>query len=359
MRIFAFESLSAGPLAADSVDDGSAAPGGESLAREGWAMLSALADDLAAVDGFEVSTILADGLHVDTTAKRWQIARASTPEDVAALFDRLAAGADAAIVIAPEIAGELARLARRVVAVGGKLLGPSIDAVELLSDKHRTAEFLGARGVSVPRGVRIEAGPVERRSLEAVRFPAVVKPLDGAGSVNVRLVGAATEISDSARPRRLEPFVPGVAASVAVLCGPNGRRVLPPCMQRLSADGRFGYLGGTAPLPAALAERAESLAAGVVAALPGLCGYIGIDLVLGERADGSGDAVIEVNPRLTTSYVGLRRLAESNLAAALVQIARGGTVGELRFRPGRVEFDCLGGVRYFESSGGGDLAGRA
>ncbi|RIK82573.1 MAG: hypothetical protein DCC68_06070 [Planctomycetota bacterium] len=348
MRIFVFESLSAGPLASDSVGDDPAALAGESLAREGWTMLRALAVDLAAIDGMNVVSIVADPLRRDSTTKRWQIERASTPVDRTERFDHCAAAADATILIAPEIDGQLARLARRVADVGGKLLGPSIESVELASDKHRTATLLGSRDTPVPRGTLLEPGPLDRAALAEFPFPAVAKPLDGAGSFGVQLVRSADELAASPRPRRLEAFVPGVAASVAALCGPSERRILPPCTQRLSTDGRFSYLGGTAPLPPQLAERAKSLAAHVLAALPGLAGYIGIDLVLGERADGSADAMIEVNPRLTTSYVGLRRLAESNLAAALVQIALGRAADELRFRPGRVEFDCRGAAKYFE-----------
>ena len=40
--------------------------------------------------------------------------------------------------------------------------------------------------------------------------------------------------------------------------------------------------------------------------------------MLGGRPDGSEDAVIEVNPRLTTCYVALRQLARVNLAAAVL-----------------------------------------
>jgi predicted ATP-grasp superfamily ATP-dependent carboligase len=60
-----------------------------------------------------------------------------------------------------------------------------------------------------------------------------------------------------------------------------------------------------------------------VAALPLSQGYVGVDLVLGQAEDGSGDRVIEVNPRLTTSYVGLRALARANLAAAMLAVAAG------------------------------------
>src|SRR4029079_326018 len=116
--------------------------------------------------------------------------------------------------------------------------------------------------------------------------------------------------------RRLESYVPGLAASVALLCAPVGRIRLALCKQRISEDGRLRYLGGELPLSAGLAERARTLANRAVAAMPAAIGYVGVDLVLGREPDGSADAVIEINPRLTTSYVGLRTAATMNMAGS-------------------------------------------
>lgn len=62
-----------------------------------------------------------------------------------------------------------------------------------------------------------------------------------------------------------------------------------------------------------------------------------MDLVLGDSDDGTDDALIEINPRLTTSYVGLRQIAKSNLAAAMVNVAIGRSC-DLSFGAQTVEF---------------------
>lgn len=67
-------------------------------------------------------------------------------------------------------------------------------------------------------------------------------------------------------------------------------------------------------------------------------------MVLGDAADGSQDYAIEVNPRLTTSYVGLRSLCESNLAESLMRVCEGQPVEPLRWKPGRVRFHPDGTV---------------
>jgi predicted ATP-grasp superfamily ATP-dependent carboligase len=117
---------------------------------------------------------------------------------------------------------------------------------------------------------------------------------------------------------------------------------LAPAFQHLGTDGRFGYRGGELPIPPDLAARATALARAATACVPGLCGYAGVDLVLGAADDGSDDCAIEINPRLTTSYVGLRALADFNIAGAMLKVALGEPVPEPRWRSGRVAFGANG-----------------
>jgi len=120
---------------------------------------------------------------------------------------------------------------------------------------------------------------------------------------------------------------------------------LAPCKQRISEDGRLRYLGGELPLAAGLAERSVALAERALAALPETSGYVGVDLVLGRDPNGGEDFVIEVNPRLTTSYVGLRAATETNLAEAVWRIAQGEAV-PIDFSTRPLEFDCDGNVSF-------------
>ena len=58
----------------------------------------------------------------------------------------------------------------------------------------------------------------------------------------------------------------------------------------------------------------EELVSSILEAVPGLRGYIGIDLVITEL----GPIVMEINPRLTEAYVGLRQSLRFNPAAPVV-----------------------------------------
>jgi len=52
-------------------------------------------------------------------------------------------------------------------------------------------------------------------------------------------------------------------------------------------------------------------------------GWVGVDMILGPREDD--DRVLEVNPRLTTSFVGLCRHARKSLVRTMLAVADGAT----------------------------------
>ena len=62
----------------------------------------------------------------------------------------------------------------------------------------------------------------------------------------------------------------------------------------------------------------------------------------GIAPDGGQDWIIEINPRPTTSYIGLRQLAQDNLAEASLRIARGEAIAPIRWRKGLVHFSPRG-----------------
>jgi predicted ATP-grasp superfamily ATP-dependent carboligase len=339
----------------------------ESLLREGVAMADALAADLVAI-GTEVVTLRdcrlkgagvffhVGGRHFpDSQRQRRHGKRLPTPlrtrvvrcsEEERTAVAELAAACDGAIVIAPELGNALLERCRWVEAAGGRLLGPGPAIVELATDKHATAEHLRAFGLPVPKGWLVKPGGAIPPETD---FPVVGKPCLGAGSQGVRLLAhreaAEAWAAGLEGPGRLERFCPGTAASVAVLCGQAGIFPLVPCRQRLSNDGHFAYQGGSLPLGSPLAQRATDLTVRSVATLPDAMGYLGVDLVLGSNPEGRDDVVIEINPRLTTSYVGLRAAsaADANLAAAILAVCEGRTP-RLSFLPVEVQFEPDGSL---------------
>jgi predicted ATP-grasp superfamily ATP-dependent carboligase len=317
------------------------------LRTEGWAMLRALLEDFSRVPHVETSTLLHESC---TQALPPRVHRFVTPANEAEAFHALARAADYTLVIAPEFDGILLARCRWVLDAGSRLLGPSPPAVELTGDKLALGRHFQDCGVPTPASYPADPEPV----LSSDVFPLVWKPRHGAGSQATFLVRGMAELRQSAdRARKegwegealLQRYTPGLAASVAFLIGPRRKAVLAPAAQRLSEDGRFHYLGGVVPLSEDLALRALFLAERAVAAVPGLHGYVGVDLVLGRAVDGRQDVVIEINPRPTTSYVGLRALARENIAECMLALAEGQEVARLRWYPGTVQFRPDGSVR--------------
>jgi predicted ATP-grasp superfamily ATP-dependent carboligase len=74
------------------------------------------------------------------------------------------------------------------------------------------------------------------------------------------------------------------------------------------------YYGGLIPFDSKLKNKAMETAVNAVQAIKGLKGYVGVDMVLTDDQV----VVIEINPRLTVSYIGLNKILNFNPAKALV-----------------------------------------
>ena len=70
------------------------------------------------------------------------------------------------------------------------------------------------------------------------------------------------------------------------------------------------------PLDPGLEARAIRLGERAVAEVHGLSGFVGVDLILGQTE--ADDVVIEINPRPTVAYTGLRQLSRVNLISRLL-----------------------------------------
>ena len=338
MHLFVYEHLTGG-------GSGSSLP--RSLAREGWAMLRALLEDLVQIPGVSVTTIIDDrfaAMMPPRLEERVQLVKVHDREGAREHFDRLAGSCDASLIVAPETENVLVDLTERAQGKGGRVLGSSAGAIRRASDKLGLARLLAEKGIPcVPSAIYV------RDSTPASRPPWVVKLRLGAGSTDTYLVtdpAASIAIDGEAV---LTPHVPGLAASILVIAGEREVHPLPPGEQHLTSDGRFRYLGGTLPLSSQLRPRAITLARRAVGAVPGLAGFVGVDLILADDPGGNAiDTVVEINPRLTTSYVGLRALTRENLAQRWLEVMLGRPTRAIEWREGRVRFSAGGEVRVLD-----------
>ena len=349
MRVFVYECVSSGALGDEAAS--------ESLRAEGWAMLAAVLEDFGRCPGVQTSTLIS--ARVGSAVKRLVPhirPHFTLPGAEERTFRALAANADFSLIIAPEFDDLLAQRCRWVEEEGCPLLGPSSSAVRLTGDKRMLYRHWVDRQVPTPYVL----DPPDEYSPVAVPTPCVCKPRWGAGSQATFLLRNSVDLIAILSYLRtdgwsgetiLQTYAPGLPVSVAFLAGPGRLLALPATEQHLSSDGRFRYLGGRLPLARHLDKRARRLAERAVNTVEGLRGFFGVDLVLGEADDGSLDVALEINPRLTTSYVGLRRLARFNLAEALLAIATGSPPPIWDWGSEAILFRADGTVQSFISPG--------
>jgi predicted ATP-grasp superfamily ATP-dependent carboligase len=331
LRIFVYEFNCAGPVPA-------AHP---SWLREGRAMLAAVLADFRQIPSLELTTILGKEHAAVAAGVDWQLVKPGREETA---FRAAAGAADYSLVIAPESADLLITRCGWALEGGSRLLGSDLTSIALTADKLALCRHLREHGVPTP--------DTEHGLSSPPLFPVVAKPRHGAGSMETLVIDHEAQWrAFAAQPPRLDsdefviqPYLAGQAASMSFLLGPKQQLAFPAGAQHLSADGRLSYLGGRIPLPEPYQSRVRVLASRAVGCVPGLCGYVGVDVVLGSAPDGSEDYAIEINPRLTTSYIGLRALASTNLAEAMLRIVRGEDVEEPAWRNEPLTFTAEGHV---------------
>jgi tyramine---L-glutamate ligase len=308
-RVFLFEFLSGGGV----IDDDPSA--GTALLPQGIAMRDAITADLLDSGDCDLTVATFDGASAPPQGAL--AVAAQRGEDSLAFVVRLARRHDAVWVVAPESGGVLAAF-ERGLRRAARWIGCDAAAIALASSKAATVERLHAQGVRTPLAAAL-AG--------AGRARWVVKPDDGAGAIDTRVHATLDAAQRDAAQRRgkappwVEPWVEGAALSLSLLCRLAGAELLSVNRQRIGVDagGTVSYQGveidvlarGDARWPALAA-----LARRVAEALPGLRGFVGVDVVW---HDALGPVAIEVNPRATCAYVGLSQRLQRNLAAEVLQ----------------------------------------
>ena len=316
MRVFVCDYVTGGGMR------GNARPPG--LRRQDDAMLTALVKDLAEVPDTEVVVARDSGLPPADLPARIEVIEPTTA--VWSAWSQILSDADALWPIAPESERALEGLSRLALEQGRILLGTGPEQVRLTASKWSTANHLAAHGVPV-----VSTWPSVR--LPPSKHGWVVKPDDGSGCEGVRHFRDEADFRDwlgafgGTRVYVVQPFVQGEALSLSVLCQNGAARVLSCNTQTVVTDhAGFRYLGGVVGGRSDGHEALERIAAQVAAAIPGLWGYVGIDLI----DTRTGPLVLEVNPRLTTSYVGLRRALSVNPAALVLDLQRGRTLDGIK-----------------------------
>jgi predicted ATP-grasp superfamily ATP-dependent carboligase len=319
MKILIFEWLTGGGLWHERICPDPAS----TIQTQGVQMLEAVTEDF--LDSGVDVLLPIDGRYDDKINCRLGMEKRLfwATDDLPSRLAELAEQADHIMVVAPESNCCLLNCLGWLRSFSDKLISPDVAFARIAANKQMTMEHLIANGFrSVPEGIKFsdfQAGLAGDFVL-----PVVLKPIDGAGSEEVELISDwaswSQRISRSPECYRLEPFIDGTPVSVSVLCGPAKNHFLP-ATQQLFDQQPFGkYVGASYPIIPELARRATQLAERAIDAMPQTRGYVGIDMVLSQRSE-SDDRLVEINPRLTMSYLKLRDVCRDNLTRLMLDIA--------------------------------------
>ncbi len=285
------------------------------MARQADLMMCAVVTDLLALPGVEVSFARDTRLPLPARLRGARVCWRFPDVEPAHALAREIGGADAVWPIAPETGGELERAARAVLDAGRVLLGPRPDAIRVAASKSATAQRLARAGVDVvPCFTPGSCWP-------GIDGPWVVKPDDGAGCVDTRIVAgsgeAAVAIGDASGHLIAQPWIAGDVGSLCVLSAGGKTEVASVNRQHVQLDRGTVELASIDVNCEAVTPPLAALARRVATAIPGLDGYFGIDYIVAR----GGPVVLEVNPRVTSSYAGLRPALELNAAEWAVAAA--------------------------------------
>ncbi len=277
------------------------------LAREGRAMLDVLGASFSRC-GYEV---ILPG-----------------PGDFGAEIERHAPECDVGLVIAPD---HLLSRYTMILEQHTHNIGCGFIPAALCANKVRTEKILRAHDIPVPA--------------ECTVGKCVVKPVSGCGSAGVRL-----SASGAGRDEFSQEYIEGEHLSVSLV----GNRVVGEVCEyftgkapvvlavnrqeiEIGTTGIFRYCGGVTPVHPAREEEIIRIATKAATVL-GCQGYCGVDVVVADRI-----YVVDVNPRVTTSIVGIAACMEEEIAEILVDASKGGGPDRVHLN-GSVRFDTDGNV---------------
>jgi tyramine---L-glutamate ligase len=206
---------------------------------------------------------------------------------------------DAGLVIAPdEILGDLTE----IIEENTTNLGCPSDSVRLCADKLESTRRLARENIPVP----LTLGDGEYKG------DFVIKPRFGCASEGIHISKKGILMNDFIATE----FIGGEHLSASIITGKT-QLLLTVNRQFIKMDDKISYEGGMVPY---LCDRQEEIAdvAKKTTKVLGCHGYAGVDIVLADKP-----YVVDVNPRPTTSLIGIAKVMKLQIADLIIKSAFG------------------------------------
>jgi predicted ATP-grasp superfamily ATP-dependent carboligase len=270
-------------------------------------MLTALLADLARLPNIQPLLMLDERLAEQIITPKVDLVLISPSQDSKTEFLKLAQQCDAVWAIAPEFDGILASLCAAVEGLGKPLLNASAAAVALTANKLDTYHRLKQHQIPTVATQTFNAQQL---------YPAreyVIKPIDGVGcqdSYVIRFPQDFQRLDQASEGFIIQPHLMGKKTSLSALFKQGRAYWLCTNQQHFQIVDQQYHLISIDVNVVATHEPYQNLLDTIALAFPELFGYVGIDLIETELEC----LVLEINPRLTTSYVGIHAATGVNVA---------------------------------------------
>ncbi len=300
MRLFVTEFITGGGFANHPLPEG--------LKQEGLLMLNSVLADCSRLRDIHLMTCLDP--RIELTDINVDVYPVENSTDYMQQVSQLAHENDYAWVIAPESAGVLESLVSRLTKESIPVINCDAGSIRVAGDKIKcTARLLDA-GIDTA---------VNFSSTEAQQYTqkTVIKSRFGVGCEGLKICDSgalALECIDDFNQWVVQPYIEGEHLSLSLLCYAGEAKILS-CNKQVFSGKEEPKLKACYVNAASINKQMEMLANNIAQTFPGLAGYVGVDLI----SMDSGYIVIDINPRLTSSYVGLSEVLTRNPAELCIQ----------------------------------------
>jgi tyramine---L-glutamate ligase len=283
-----------------------------SLLKEGTMMRDAVLHDFSALENMQI--LMSYDARLAKPSGVMEAIAIAEQDDVWATWASCMAEADAVLLIAPETGGYLAQLSAIAERLNKMVLGCHAQAVQIASDKYQTYQHLKRHNIQTPSTYLYADWPQSQGAW-------VAKPIDGAGCADAAVFENPHQLDAWMQTRKqshiIQPFVEGIPASFSMLCKAGKAYLLTCNRQKIRFnDAELEYQGGVINELIEYRDAFQHVAEKIAQVFSGLAGYVGVDLIV----NGDDIYVLEINPRLTTSYVAMHQACGVNPARMLLDL---------------------------------------
>ena len=303
MKHFLFEFITGGGLSGQTLPD--------SLVREGRIMVKTILRELIACGHTEI-TITKDQ-RLKSFSKN--VIEHDINTSIEEMLPDIIRKSNISWLIAPETGNCLYDLTNLFLKNSSLFIGSSLNAVKIASSKQTTYDVLKNENINIPNTVFLnEEIPNSNNGW-------IIKPDDGVGAENCIYIRDNYELKKKLLTKEpdnyvIQPFIDGEHMSMSLFVYNKNVQLLSCNKQEIILQNNVIKLTGIIVNEyLSYAKKMRELATEIVSAIPGLSGYVGVDLI----RKNNKFFVVDINPRFTTSYAGLSGSLGVNITEKIVE----------------------------------------